>query len=191
MKRLVVAVACVAAPMVALADAPRYTYVEGEYQSIDIDIDVGPTDVSVDGDGFGIGGSAAITERVFVRGAYSNLDVEGIDVDQYEIGIGGNVPTEENFHLVGEVGYTRAELNSADDDGFFVSGGFRWMASPQFELNAGLNYVDLDDSGDDTSLTVGGVFNVSPDLALEGNIELADDATAYAFGLRYYFPNTN
>ncbi len=190
MKKIIAALTCAAIPMMSSAEEPRYTYLEGGYQAIDLD------DLDVDGDGFGIGGSLGITDRVHLKAAYSDLDLDfGIDVSSYELGIGGSLPLSEPVHLVGEVGYTKSELDSsiidADDDGYFLSGGFRWMASPQFELNAFINYVDLDDSGDDTSLSVGALYSITDDLAVGAGIDRSDDVTGYSIGLRYYFPTLN
>lgn len=190
MRRVIVLAALASMPLAALSEEPRYTYVEGGYQALDLD------NVDADGDGFGIGGSLALTERVFVTAAYSNMDLDfGIDVSSYDLSVGGNIPLSDGLHLVGEVGYTWTEFDTSifdvNDDGYFVSGGFRWMATPALELDAGLNYVDLDDSGDDTSLSVGALYSVTDSLALGAGIEWGDDATGYSLGLRYYFPGRN
>jgi hypothetical protein len=190
MKRIVAAVVCAAIPALCLAESPRYTYLEAGYQALDLD------DPNVDGDGFGLGGSLALNERLYLRAGYSDLDMDfGVDVSSYEFGIGGNLPMSDDLHLVGEVGYTETELDASnfdiEDDGYYLSGGFRWMATEALEVNALLSYVDMSDSGDETSLTVGGLYNLTADLAVGVGASWSDDAMGYSAGLRYYFPGRN
>lgn len=187
MKQLSAALLCVALPCVALADEPRYTYVQGGYQYLDID------DLDIDGDGWFVGGSFGITERLHLLADYSDLGLDfGFDVSTLRLGIGGHLPLDQGVHLVGEAGYVRAKVDHRfgdfTDDGLFVSGGVRWMATDRVELNALLNYVDLDDSGNDTSVSGGILYNLTPELALGANVTLGDDSTGYTVGLRYYFP---
>ncbi|MFU8817052.1 MAG: outer membrane beta-barrel protein [Pseudomonadales bacterium] len=187
MKKTCAALLCLALPGLAFASEPRYSYVEGGYQYVDLD------DLNVDGDGWFVGGSLGVTERVHLLAAYSDVGLDfGIDVSTLTLGVGGNLPIERSVHLVGEVGYVRTDIDtrftSFDDDGLFVSGGIRWMTTDQVELAASVNYVNLDDAGSDTSFSAGIRFHVTPDLALTANVNLGDDATGYAFGIRYYFP---
>ncbi len=187
MKKGCAALLCAALPCVAMADEPRYTYVEGGYQYIDLD------DFDVDGDGLGLGGSFGITDRVHLAARYSDLDLDrGLDATSFNLGIGGNLPLEQSLHLVGEIGYASAEIDTPfgdfDDDGYYLSGGLRWMVAPNVELSGLVDYVDLDDSGDDTSLTLGGLYHITPDFAVGASVDFSDDATGYNLGVRYYFP---
>lgn len=190
MKHRYLALALTAAlPLGALAQEPRYTFIEGGYQYLDID----GGGLDVDGDGIGLGGSVGLTDRVHLLGSYSTLDLDfGIDATEYAVGVGGNFPTSDTVHLIGSIGYTSIEVETsagdADDDGLFLSGGVRWMANEQFELTAELTYVDMDDSGDDTGLSVAGLYNLTPDLAFLLGSSFSDDANGYTAGVRYYFP---
>jgi hypothetical protein len=186
MKKTSAVLLLVALPCVALADAPRYTYIEGGYHYLDLD------DIDVDGDGWGIGGSVALTDRVHLLAGYSSLGLDfGIDVTSLDVGVGANLPLDTSLHLVGEAGYTRTEIDTRfgdfDDDGFFGRAGLRWMVTEQVELNGWVTYVNLDDSGSDTGFSVGGLFHFTPELALGASVDLGDDATGYSVGLRYYF----
>lgn len=178
-----------ALPFAAVAEEPRYSYIEGGYQHLDID----GSGIDVDGDGLGLGGSLGLTDRVHLLASYSEVDLDfGIDVTQFSAGVGGNLPMSGDVHLIGSVGYAWTEIDTnfgdADDDGFFLSGGVRWMVAPAFELTGEVTYVDFDDAGDDTTLSVGGLFSLTPDLALGVGASFGDDITGYTVGLRYYFP---
>ena len=54
------------------------------------------------------------------------------------------------------------------------------------ELNGGIKYVDIDDE-DDTSFYLGALYDVIPNLALGGDVEISDDATVIFLKGRYYF----
>lgn len=187
MRRIIAAIAGVGlSAMAVAADQINYTYIQGGYQAIEFD------DLDVDGDGFGIGGSFGVTDRVFLTADYATYDLDfGIDATEYGLGIGASLPLSQQFHLVGELGYVEAEVEvdgfDADDSGYALGGGFRWKASPVFELGAMLNYADLDDSGDDTSLSASGLYNFTEAFAVGAGINLADDTTGYSLGVRYDF----
>lgn len=186
MKRTALALLCAVLPCAALAAEPRYTYIEGGYQYLDLD------DFDVDGDGWAIGGSVALTDRFHLIAGYSSLGLDfGIDVASVNIGVGGSLPLDRSVHLVAEAGYARVDIDTPlsdfDDDGLFVNGGLRWMVTEGLELSGWLNYVNLDDSGSDTGFSLGGLFSITPELALGASVDLGDDATGYSVGLRYYF----
>lgn len=179
-------------PFAAAAAEPRYTYLEGGYQHLDIDVGSG---IDADGDGFGLGGSLSVTDHVHLLASFAQTDLDfGVDATEYSVGIGGRLPMGDGVHLTGSAGWAWVELDTPigdfDDDGFFISGGFRWMATEQVELTADVTYVDLDDAGDDTTLGIGLLFHLTPDLALGIGAQFGNDVTGYQAGLRYYFPGT-
>lgn len=164
----------------------RYTYVEGGYLNVDLD------DFDEDGDGFFLGGSVLVVDQLFLTADYDYADFDGgIDARTLDLGVGIRLPAAPGADVVFSGGYVDAEVETRfgdfDDDGYFVTGGMRWMVTPQVELNGGLKYVDLDESGDDLAVQFGGLVTVRPNLAVLGEIELADDADSIAIGLRYYF----
>lgn len=164
----------------------NYDYVEGGYQSVDLD------SPGVDGDGLFLGGSVRLTQSLFLQGEYDYADFDrGVDARSLELGVGVRFPAAPNVDLTLTGGYVNAEVDTRfgdfDDDGLFVGGAVRWMVNDQVELNAGLDYVDLDDSGDDVALTLGGVVHLQSQLALTAGVEIADDADTIELGLRYHF----
>lgn len=177
-------------PLASAAAEPRYTYLEAGYEHLEID----GRGLDVDGGGFNLGGSLRLADQVFLQAEYSLVDLDfGIDAQQFSAAIGGYLPLRSDLHLVGTVGFASAELDTragdVDDDGLLASGGVRWMAREALELTAKLTYSDFDDAGDDVSLTIGGLYNLTPDLAFDLGATFGDDVTRYTAGLRYYIPN--
>jgi len=166
------------------ASGPNYTFLEGGYRYIDVD------DFD-DGDGIGIGGSLAATENVHLVAEYDTVELDNnIDFDTVFVGGGLNLPLDADFDLVARLGYVSAEVDAGfgdvDDDGLGLQGGFRFMATEVFEVNAFIDYVDLDDSGDDTSLNLGAVYNFTPQFALGGVATFSDDVNGLAVNFRWY-----
>ena len=173
------------AQAIAQPAEPRYTYLEAGYVDIDLN------DVDADGDGFALGGSLALGDAFYLAGSYADYDLNfGIDAQELLLGVGYHYGLSSGLDLVAEGGYAHTEIDTQfgdfDDSGLYLSGGLRWMALERLELNGRVRYVDLDDSGDGTALLLGGLFHVTPDLALGGGVELSDDSDVYNIGFRLY-----
>lgn len=175
----------------AIADnGPNYNYGEIGYTRIDID------DFDADGDLFGVSGSVALTDLFHLFGSYDDGEVDGdfsreIDATQMEVGAGVNYALSDTVDLVGRISWVSVELDAGgfgdvDDDGLGLAGGVRAMITPQFELNGGISYVDIEDS-DDTTLAIGGVYSFTDLLAVTAGAGFGDDANSYSIGLRLYF----
>lgn len=170
--------------------AAEFDYNYAELRYIDTDLDAGPVDAS--GDGFEIGGSLELTPAVHVFGNFQRLDFgRGIDVSAFEVGGGYAMPLASGADLVARLSYIDGEIDAGpvdfDDSGFGFSAGFRHMFHPQFEGRAFINYVDLDESGDETSIELAGDYFVSRELALGASLELGSDVTTWTLGARWYF----
>jgi hypothetical protein len=61
------------------------------------------------------------------------------------------------------------------------------MFHPQVEGRAFINYVDLDESGDETSVELAGDYFLNDEIALGASLELGDDVTTWTLGARWYF----
>jgi hypothetical protein len=57
----------------------------------------------------------------------------------------------------------------------------------QVELEGSVNYVDLSDSGDDTSLGLAARWYLTEQVALGLETAFSDDATSYGLGVRWHF----
>jgi hypothetical protein len=164
----------------------RYTYLEGGYQRVDID------SPNVDGDGLFVGGSLLVSQSVFFTAGYDYTEFNrGVDARSLNLGIGLRMPASPDVDVVFEGGYVDARVDTRfgnfDDDGYFVSGGVRWRLNELVELNGGLRYVDLDDSGSDVGLGLGVVIDVRPHWSVLAGGAFADDADSLSIGFRYYF----
>jgi hypothetical protein len=164
-----------------------YNYLQLDYGRVDFD------DIDIDGDGIGISGSFAINPDWHVFAAYQGVDLDfGLDATTFGVGIGYNTELSQTVDAFARFSYQRVDLDAPgpgnfDDDGLGFGVGLRFAASETLELNAAIDYVDFDDSGDDTALTVGGLYSFSDAFALGLSASFSDDVTAYTLNGRFYF----
>lgn len=173
-------------PLGVHADDFSYTYAQIDYLDAEFD------DRDVEGDGLGLSGALAVTDLVHLYAVYQDLDFDrGIDASFFEVGAGLNYAIAPNLDLVGRLGYTDVEVDtqsgSADDNGLTLRGTLRGRVGPSFELEGGVRYVDLDESGDDTSLVAEARWFFLPQIALGLGLEAGDDLTVLNVGLRGNF----
>ena len=169
-------------PLGVQAQEFSYTYAQIDYLDAEFD------EPDVEGDGFGLSGSLAVADLVHVYAMYQDLDFDrGIDATLFEVGAGLNYALMQNVDLVGRLGYFDVEVGSADDSGLTLRGTLRGRIGTSVELEGGVRYVDLDDSGDDTSLVGEGRWFFMPQLALGLGIDAGDDLTVLNVGLRGNF----
>jgi hypothetical protein len=188
---------------IALAQGPRYSYFELGWQDIELEDD-GTFGDDLEGDGLAIGASFAATDMVHIFASYgdSDLDVNvfGFDVNvgynTLVAGAGLNFDVSETVDLIGQLAYVDAEVDvsvpgfgsaSEDESGYGLAFGVRGMVSPEFELNAWINYVDLGDDASDTTFSFGGVYNFSPVFALQAGMSFGDDVNSIGVGARISF----
>ncbi|MEX0976127.1 MAG: hypothetical protein WDZ50_03405 [Woeseia sp.] len=175
---------------IGVASAAELDYNYAELRYVDTELDAGALDV--DGDGFEIGGSLELTSAVHIFGNFQTLDFgSGVDVSAFEIGGGYAMPLRAGADLVARLSYIDGEIDTPfgdeDDNGFGFSAGLRNLFSPQFEGRAFVNYVDLDESGDEISFEIAGDYFLNEQIALGASLELGDDVTTWTLGARWYF----
>jgi hypothetical protein len=189
-----VASALAIGPLVAQAQDIGYTYVDLGYVTTDID------GISKDLDGFVLRGSLEIADSWFLyaRDLDQSVSVAGVDFDAQQYAVGGGFAWSfaDNMDLFGRIGYTEVELDvsgggfggvNVDDDGYELGVGIRARPITSLELEGVLNYVDLSDSGDDTSLGVAARWFITDAFALGIEGDFADDAETYGIGFRLQF----
>ena len=188
MKRtiLVAAIAAAFVPGVVLADM-NYTGVEVNY----LDLDVGDS-VSVNGDGFEFAGSWELNDQFHLFGSWQDQSLDfGIDGRTLELGGGWNHGFSDTLDFVGTLSYVDAELEAggitASDDGLAIGGGIRSRLGDSFEIEAGLKYVDFDESGSDTGLQLGARYYFNDSMALGASIDDNDTADTLRLGFRWEF----
>ena len=149
-----------------------------------------------DGDGFEIGGSLELAQSVHIFGSFQTLDFGGgFDRSAFEIGGGYAMPLNTGTDLIARLSYIEGEIDAPgggdfDDSGFGFSAGARTMFTPQIEGRAFVNYVDLDESGDEVSFEIAGDYFLNDQIALGASLELGDDVTSWTIGARWFFGAT-
>jgi hypothetical protein len=173
-------------PFAVHAEAPGYTHLDAGYFRLKID-DFGSLS------GWGIDGSASITDRFHAFGGYARAEKGRVTATVGRVGLGFNTPIAPNTDFVAQAGLGRAEVKarlwgysfSESENGPIVAAGVRSKLLPTLELNGFLHYSDIGDS--ETSVSVGGLFDVFGPLSILGNVDRSSDATTYTLGLRVSF----
>jgi hypothetical protein len=178
--------AALAVPSLALADM-NYTNLEVNY----LDLEVGDG-FDVNGDGFEFGGSWELNDQFHLFGSWQDQSLDfGIDGRTLELGGGWNHSFSDKLDFVGTLSLVDAELEAAgvtaSDDGLALGGGIRSRLGDSFELEAGLKYVDFDESGSDTGISVGGHYYFNDSMALGANLDSNDNADTLRLGFRWEF----
>lgn len=175
-----------------MAETPSYNYGQLVYQRVDLDDDFG---LNVDGDGLGIGGSFEIAPNWHIAGGYSSTEFDfGVDLNQLQVGAGYHADISPTTSFYADLSWVTAEIDtgtfgSVDDDGIGITIGLRSNLSPQVELEGSLSYVDLDDSGDNTSIGAAAWYKLNETFALGLIANADDDVVGYGIGARMYFGN--
>ena len=163
--------------------------------------------IDADGNGPGIRFSGALHPNVHLFGGYTyqdiDVDISGApDVDGHtaNLGLGYNY----NFNKITSIFaradyiYARAEASgiSESEDGFGLHAGLRYMLITDgirqsvfdgIEFQGNIDYVDLDETGDETSLGAGVLFHVTPNVGLGLAGSWGDDTSSYVAGVRLTF----
>ena len=189
-RRILSGLAALAAalPLASQAETMSYSYAELGY--VDAKLDVGNS--HVDGDGFALRGSLAVHPNFFVFANYQDLGFDGgVDTSLLEVGGGGHWPLTDKVDIIGKLGITKAEVDAgrfdADDDGFLLGARVRGIVAPKFELEAGFDYRDLDEAGDDTTIVFEGRYFFIDNLAGGLSVSLGDDVTSLGLNVRLTF----
>jgi hypothetical protein len=176
----------------AVADELSYNYLEGGYEWVDFGSDFG----GADGDGWDLGGSIEIADNwhVFANFGQADLDANlglSADYDVTAVGGGYHRTLAPNLDLVVNLSYVDVELDSgfgsADDDGFGIGVGVRMLLAEKFEVAGFLDYVDIDDLLDETTITGEGWYRFTPAFAVGAIVGIGDDVPSYGIAGRWFF----
>lgn len=166
------------------AAGPSYTYGELGYMHFDAD--------KYDGNGARVNISFGATEHIFVKMGYARTFVDvntvsDIDVDRFNIGIGGHMGITDNIDVLGVASYIDHEYSGGipteSDEGYQVDLGVRGMVSKKVELNATASYRHIaltsvlgvqDD--EDVGVEVGTVIKLKKKFHFSGNINYFDES---------------
>lgn len=175
------AVAALALPLVSHAADFDYSFVQLDYR--ELNVDRGP-----DADGLALRGSLAIAPQFFLLAEYGSFEFDsGADWDSWRLGAGGHLPINNAWDLVGKIGYAEEDIEGFDESGLFIYGGARGALAPKLELDAGIEYADLDDSFDELTLIGELRYNFTPALAAGVLLRVGDDVSAFGLSGRFSF----
>jgi len=201
MKRFLPLLALFAIPASALANEQlSYTYVEAGYAASSIDN--GP-----DADGWAVNGSYAINDAFHVYGGYSGQKtddfdtlagrVDGVDVDQWNLGAGYRHPLNPAVDLLARVGYQKADTDDfgvantnvlgVDRDGWNVEGGVRGAMTSNLEGYALAGYEDYDRADGEFYARLGAQVKLNETWGVNGEVKYVDNYVAYFIGPRMSF----
>jgi hypothetical protein len=145
-----------------------------------------------DGDGLNLFASGSVTDMLHVFGSYSTQGFDfDVDVEFMQLGLGVNFTLVDNLDLVTRLSLVEVQVDgpgfSFDDDGYQLGAFIRGRVAEQWELTAGLNYQDLDNGGEDDSLTAGARYYFTDKFAAGLDLLQNDDDTTFILGARYDF----
>jgi hypothetical protein len=184
----VLAVPAVGAAQQSQTQPFSYTYVELSYDESDFDLGGGG---DIDGDGLTLSGSFEINEDWHAYAAFGNSDLDfGIDVDTWTIGAGYRYPLRDDVDIYGRVLYISTDVEGpgpfgADDDGLGLQARLRFRVSDEFEVEGGIQHVDVADS--DTSLQASARYHFNDNFSAGIALTFAGDTDSFGINARYSF----
>lgn len=188
------AAAVLASPLAATAQELSYNYVEAGY------VQVEPDDGDIEFDGFRAKVSGQIAEQVYLFASYGEIESDeflgGATIEQEVItaGLGYRIPVAAATDLTAEAAFVSVDVSaegpvgsgSDDDTGFGLGLGLRHLFTPYVEGAVNVDYVDVFDE-DETTLTLSGLFHLTPALSLGAGYSISDDADGWTVGGRFNF----
>jgi len=164
----------------------NYNFVQAGYGQVDFD------DAGVDGDNLGISLSLALTDEFHVFGGADYADLEaGVDATSWRAGVGYNTAISSVIDVIGQLSFQSVDLDTpvgnADETGFGLGVALRIAATDLVEINAGIEYVDIDVIGENTVLTGAALFNLTERISIGVTGRFDDDVTLYSLAGRLYF----
>ena len=188
------AAAALAAPLTAAAQELSYSYVEAGY------VQVEPDEGDIEYDGFRAKVSGQIAEQAYLFASYGEIESDeflgGATLEQEVItaGLGYRIPLAPVTDLTAEAAFVSVEFSSdgtiadgsEDDTGYGLGLGLRHLFTPYVEGAVNVDYVDVFDE-DETTLTLSGLFHLTPALSLGAGYSISDDADGWTVGGRFNF----
>jgi hypothetical protein len=165
-----------------------YSYAELAYDESDFDLGGGG---DIDGDGFTLSGSFEINEDWHAYASYGMADLDaGIDVDTLSIGAGYRYPLRDDTDIYGRVLYISSDVDftgpgDGDEDGLGLQVRIRHRVSDEFEVEGGIQHVDVFDS--DTSLQAMARYHFNESLSVGIGLTFAGDTDTFGVNARYSF----
>jgi len=168
----------------------EFVYTGLDVSYVDVEFDSGP--VNLNGDGYRFSGSMQINDQFFALGHWEEQSFDlGIDGTEYAFGAGYRHALSSTLDLIGTASYVHAEVDVAgfgfDDDGLGIGAGLRAQLASFLQVEASLNYVNLDSSGSDTSVDLLGRYYFTDRFAISLGTTLNSDVDTLSLGFRAEF----
>ncbi|MGH8494700.1 MAG: outer membrane beta-barrel protein [Gammaproteobacteria bacterium] len=168
------------------------------------------------GGGFAVRGSFAFGRALFGFADFSRTDADtnfvndqGLrvdadqDVERVDVGVGLALPLAERADFVGRAAYTDIDFGdfafgatASDDDvddlredssdGYFADARLRAQLTDRLEGSVGARYTDVQ-SADNVSLIGNVLFELTPNLGINLEVDAGDELKTYYLGARYSF----
>ncbi|HEX7028867.1 MAG TPA: outer membrane beta-barrel protein [Gammaproteobacteria bacterium] len=153
-----------------------------------------------DHSGIGVFGNFAVNDSLFVLAGYSALESDDevntgfgsgtIDRTALNLGLGFHAPIADKADFVTSVAYSDQEAEFAgmtsDGNGYVLSAGVRALPTGKVELNAFVNYADIEDESD-TAVAASARYAASPAVSFGLTFSSADDADIVTLDGQYAF----
>jgi len=189
---LAAATLAVGMPLTAAAQTEEisYDFVEFSYASTEADIG----DVDIDGKAVDFEASFEIRKNIHLAASLFRGEADDLpDTDELTktFGIGAHFKPGDRWSPWGQIGFIDVDVDvqnvNASDDGFYASGGVRFVPARGYEIRAGAMYYELDEGADDTIVSVAGDISLTDVVALTLSYSEGDNSEALAVGFRFYF----
>ena len=152
------------------------------------------SDDDLDSSGWNFNAAFAVRDHVHLFADYESAELDDfpqVTGKETTLGIGAHFDLVERFSLFGRVGWYDVRVDdgvaTADDDGIRAIAGVRFIPLPGYELRGGVDYIDLDLSGDDTAGFAAADIFLADGFALTGEVLFYDNGESYTVGARLYF----
>jgi hypothetical protein len=168
-----------------------YTYVELGYAETDYDAIGEAIGSGIDGDGLTLSGSVAINNEWHAFASYGNGDLDfGLDLDTWAIGAGYRYPLSDATDVYGRLMFVNVEVDvpgfgDVDDDGLGLQARLRHWVNDDFEVEGGLQYLNVD--GSDLSLQAEGRYYFQDNFSVGAGLTFGGDTDGIAINARYIF----
>ena len=165
-----------------------YTNIQASF----VDVELSSGFASLNGDGYRFEGSIDLNEKFFLQGELEEQSFDfGIDGSTLEVGVGYHHSFSSTFDFVGTASFVQADVDvrgfGADDDGIQLGGGVRTRMTDAFEVEASLQYRNMDEGGSDTGIELLGRYYFTDRYAFFLETDLDDNVDTLSFGFRAEF----
>jgi len=166
-----------------LASDLSYSFLQGSWVSVDPD--QGDT-----GNGPMLDVSYGMTSLVHFVGSYEDVDFSPATSTVWQVGAGVHGTLNAGFDVFGEATYVDAKVDvpqggSVSDEGYGLCGGARKQLSKSWEINGGVEYIDVG-ANDDTLFGVNALYTLKDRYALGAGYKVGDSNTLH-FDFRWNF----